>query len=89
MGKMVTRSKGMRAALALAILAFVAACAATYTNHGYAPTDAELENIIVAPATGNFLTLTVLVGRKNDPGVVVIPAQFGQIEVNLNTGVAR
>lgn len=54
--------------LAAGALCFVAACAATYSNHGYAPTDAELEAVIVGVDTRESVEASV--GRPSSTGVL-------------------
>lgn len=61
------RRRMKRAAATLAVL-LLAACAATLTNHGYAPTDAELENIIVG--VDNRASVEETIGRPASTGVL-------------------
>lgn len=49
-------------------LLILAGCAATFTNHGYAPTDAELENVIVGVDTRASVAETV--GRPSSIGIL-------------------
>lgn len=51
-----------------AILATVSACAATYTNHGYVPTEDELANVIVGADTRG--TVEEIIGRPSSTGVL-------------------
>jgi len=59
--------KTSRMLVAGAIL-FVAACSATYTNHGYAPSESELENVIVGVDTRESVEETI--GRPSSTGVL-------------------
>ena len=53
----------------LSLIAFVlTACAATYQNHGYAPTDAELSEVIVGVDTRE--TVADVIGRPTSGGVL-------------------
>lgn len=54
--------------LAALCLVVVAGCAATYANHGYAPTDEELENVIVGVDTRGSVEETL--GRPSSAGVL-------------------
>lgn len=56
-----------KAAFGLLILA-VSACAATFENHGYVPTDTDLEQIIVGVDTRDTVAETV--GRPTSFGVL-------------------
>ncbi len=55
---------------ALIVLAMVGliGCAATFTNHGYSPTDVELEEITVGIDTRNSVETTI--GRPTSTGVL-------------------
>jgi len=57
-----------RYGLAVVALFGLIGCAATFTNHGYAPTDDELENIIVGVDTRNSVEETI--GRPSSTGVL-------------------
>lgn len=50
------------------ILAGLAACSATYTNHGYVPTDVELDNVIVG--ADSRATVEEVIGRPSSTGVL-------------------
>lgn len=54
--------------LAVCGLAFLAACASTYQNHGYAPPESDLENLIVGVDTR--ATVDDLVGPPSVSGLV-------------------
>lgn len=62
---MIQRGKGLVLA---AIVLLVAACTATYTNHGYVPSDIELENVLVGVDTR--ATVEEVVGRPSSTGVL-------------------
>ncbi len=57
-----------RLPLAGILLAGVIGCAATFTNHGYAPTDAELEAVIVG--VDNRASVEETIGRPASTGVL-------------------
>lgn len=50
------------------LLLTVTACAATYRNHGYVPTDSELENVIVGVDTQDSVAETI--GRPTASGLL-------------------
>lgn len=50
------------------VLVILAGCAATFTNHGYTPTEAELESIIVGVDNRDSVEETV--GRPSSTGVL-------------------
>lgn len=62
--------RGRRLALAVAALAltFLAACGAQFRSHGYAPTDAELQQILVGVDTRE--SVTSVLGRPGTASVV-------------------
>lgn len=60
-----TKIKSLALGLALAGLA---ACSATYTNHGYVPTDFELDNVIVG--ADSRATVEEVIGRPSSTGVL-------------------
>lgn len=62
---MATIAKGIATAL---ILLGLAACSATYRNHGYVPNDEDLANIIVGVDTRDSVETTV--GRPTASGVL-------------------
>ncbi|MEM9349415.1 MAG: outer membrane protein assembly factor BamE [Pseudomonadota bacterium] len=62
-----------RATLICATLA-LGACAATFRDHGYAPTDAELQEIIVGVDTR--ATVEDVVGRPSTSGVLTESAYY-------------
>ncbi len=51
-----------------ALLSVLIGCSATFSNHGYAPTDAELENVIVGVDTRASVEETI--GRPASTGVL-------------------
>lgn len=57
-----------RRVMAVALLAGVTACAATFSNHGYAPTDTELEDILVG--VDNRSSVEESIGRPSSAGVL-------------------
>lgn len=61
-------TRAARAAVAVACLALIAACSATYTNHGYVPTEHELENITVGVDTRE--TVAEIIGRPTSMGLL-------------------
>lgn len=54
--------------VAAAMLSVVVACSATYTNHGYVPSDVELENLLVGVDTR--ATVDEIIGRPSSTGVL-------------------
>lgn len=60
-----TKIKSFAAACALLGLS---ACAATYTNHGYVPSDVELDNVIVGADSRG--TVEEVIGRPSSTGVL-------------------
>jgi len=64
---------GRRGVLALA-LGVLAGCAATFTNHGYAPTDAELKAVRVGVDTRDSVTAEI--GRPASTGVLTDSAWY-------------
>lgn len=60
-----TKIKSFAAAL---ILTGLAACSATYSNHGYVPSDVELDNVIVSADTRG--TVEEVIGRPSSTGVL-------------------
>lgn len=65
---MAARRIGARASIAGFLLAFLVGCAAQFSNHGYAPTDAELAEITVGVTTRD--SVEELIGRPSSTGVV-------------------
>lgn len=61
-------AKKIRTSLAVIGLAVMAACSATYTNHGFVPADLELENILVGTDTRS--TVEEIIGRPSSTGVL-------------------
>ena len=51
-----------------AALMVLSACAATYTNHGYVPSEVELENILVGADTRG--TVEEIIGKPSSTGVL-------------------
>ncbi|MEJ6708728.1 MAG: outer membrane protein assembly factor BamE [Amylibacter sp.] len=60
-----TKIKNFAAGIALIGLS---ACSATYTNHGYVPTDVELENVLVGSVSRG--TVEEVIGRPSSTGVL-------------------
>lgn len=60
-----TKIKNFAAGIALIGLS---ACSATYTNHGYVPTDVELENVLVGSDSRG--TVEEVIGRPSSTGVL-------------------
>lgn len=58
----------LKRGLLVLALAGLAGCAATFANHGYAPSDAELENIIVGVDSRDSVEETI--GRPSSTGVL-------------------
>ena len=58
----------VKAAVATAALSVLVSCSATYTNHGYVPTEFELENVLVGVDTR--ATVEEVVGRPSSTGVL-------------------
>ncbi|NOX72690.1 MAG: outer membrane protein assembly factor BamE [Alphaproteobacteria bacterium] len=58
----------LRRSLTVSLLLVLAGCAATFANHGYAPTDTELEDIIVGVDSRNSVEETI--GRPSSTGVL-------------------
>ncbi|MFT4715015.1 MAG: outer membrane protein assembly factor BamE (lipoprotein component of BamABCDE complex) [Paracoccaceae bacterium] len=52
----------------VSLLMMVIGCAATFSNHGYAPTDAQLEDILVG--VDNRSSVEETVGRPSNTGVL-------------------
>lgn len=65
---MAVSGASMRLGLAAIVVAGLTACAATFTNHGYAPTDAELAEITVGVSTRD--SVEEAIGRPASTGVV-------------------
>lgn len=63
--KLGTKIKSFAVGIALAGLA---ACSATYTNHGYVPSDVELENVLVGSDTRG--TVEEVIGKPSSTGVL-------------------
>ncbi len=61
-------ARKIRTTLAIIGLSVTVACAATYTNHGYVPTESELENIIVGTDTRSTVAETI--GQPSSTGVL-------------------
>ena len=59
---------GWRPAVALAALCLLAACSATFRNHGYMPPDEDLQGIIVGVDTRD--TVASAIGRPGVAGIV-------------------
>lgn len=70
---MYTRGLLLRGALLAGALA-VAGCTATFRNHGYAPTDAELAEVIVGVDTR--ATVEDVIGRPSTSGVLTDGAYY-------------
>jgi outer membrane protein assembly factor BamE (lipoprotein component of BamABCDE complex) len=62
----VTRT--LKRAILAAVLVTVAACTTQYRNHGYVPSDADLERIVVG--LDNRESVAQLVGRPSSAGVL-------------------
>lgn len=60
--------RGLRRGLAVLALAGVIGCAPTFSNHGYAPTDAELEDVIVG--VDSRASVEDSIGRPSSTGVL-------------------
>jgi outer membrane protein assembly factor BamE (lipoprotein component of BamABCDE complex) len=60
--------KSIKSFLAFVALAAITACAATYSSHGYVPTDLEMENILVGTDTRS--TVEEIIGRPSSTGVL-------------------
>lgn len=58
----------IRLIMAAGLLALVTACSATFQNHGYVPTDGELENVLVGVDTR--ATVAEVIGRPSSTGVL-------------------
>jgi outer membrane protein assembly factor BamE (lipoprotein component of BamABCDE complex) len=58
----------VRRSVTVALLVVLAGCAATFANHGYAPTDAELEDIVVGVDSRNSVEETI--GRPSSTGML-------------------
>lgn len=58
----------IRAGVAIAAFVLLAGCSATYQNHGYVPTDAQLEEIVVGVDSRE--TVAQAVGRPTSFGVL-------------------
>ncbi|MCP5073914.1 MAG: outer membrane protein assembly factor BamE [Rhodobacteraceae bacterium] len=58
----------LRLFLAVSVCLFVMACSSTYQNHGYVPSDEQLENILVGVDTRG--TVADIVGRPVSTGVL-------------------
>jgi outer membrane protein assembly factor BamE (lipoprotein component of BamABCDE complex) len=58
----------IRTSVVIAMVLTLASCSAQYRNHGYVPTDAELQQIIVGKDTKQ--TVAELVGRPSAEGVL-------------------
>lgn len=58
----------VRLGIAGVLLAFVVGCAATFSNHGYAPSDSELANVVVGVDTRASVEETI--GRPSSTGVL-------------------
>lgn len=54
--------------IAAGLLAVLAGCSATFQNHGYVPTDDELQNVLVGVDTQN--TVGEIIGRPSSTGVL-------------------
>jgi outer membrane protein assembly factor BamE (lipoprotein component of BamABCDE complex) len=60
--------KWVRRFLTMSLLVVLAGCAATFANHGYAPTDSELEEIVVGVDSRDSVEETI--GRPSSTGVL-------------------
>jgi outer membrane protein assembly factor BamE (lipoprotein component of BamABCDE complex) len=58
----------LRWLMAASLMIAVVGCAATYSNHGYAPTDTQLEDVIVG--VDNHSSVEETVGRPSNTGVL-------------------
>lgn len=65
---MVIMGLRLRTALATILLVGVVGCAAIFTNHGYAPTELELEEVIVG--VDNRASVEETIGRPASTGVL-------------------
>jgi outer membrane protein assembly factor BamE (lipoprotein component of BamABCDE complex) len=54
--------------IAAFVLIGMAACSATYTNHGYVPSEVELQNVIVG--ADSRATVEEVIGRPSSTGVL-------------------
>jgi len=54
--------------VAIGLVAVLAACSATYQNHGYVPSDDELANVLVGVDTQS--TVGEIIGRPSSTGVL-------------------
>ncbi|QYK43278.1 MAG: outer membrane protein assembly factor BamE [Paracoccaceae bacterium] len=74
------RMRRARLGVAVAILAVAAACAQIVRTHGYAPTDAELSEIVVGVDTRDSVAETVgrpsAQGLLNDDGWFYVQSRF-------------
>jgi len=62
------RIGGIRAGLAGAICLALAGCSATYDNHGYVPTDLDLEQVL--PGVDTRDTIVDTIGRPSASGLI-------------------
>jgi len=58
----------MKSVGAMVMVMFLAACAATYSNHGYTPTEQELEDVIVGVDSRDSVETSI--GRPSSAGVL-------------------
>ncbi len=58
----------LRLGLTTGALAFVVACAATFTDHGYTPSESELENVLVG--VDNRESVRESIGRPSSTGLL-------------------
>lgn len=65
----ILRLCGLRFLVPLALIGFLSACAATFTNHGFVPPEAELQAIEVGVATR--ATVEETIGRPSATGGVL------------------
>ena len=61
-------AKIIKNVIAALLIAGLSACSATYSNHGYVPSEVELENILVGTDTRG--TVEEIIGRPSSTGVL-------------------
>lgn len=66
--------KGIRVAVAGLLMLALAGCASVYRNHGYNPTDSDLERIVVGVDTRD--TVAEVIGRPTAAGLLNDDAWF-------------
>lgn len=65
---MVKAKQWLRQVLVVSVFSILAACAATFSNHGYAPSETELEDIIVGVDSQSSVEETI--GRPSSTGIL-------------------